>query len=193
MPEPNSANVFAGPTALYLAAAATAPPSLATLPAASAWTTAGYSLVGYTDSGVEFVTTPSVKDIIPDEVISPILQLVTGVKVEIKATLLEPTLENLQRAIALSALTNPGLGIKTLSIGSGNPLKEFALGFQGPAPGGATDRVITVWRVNVSSAIAQSYQRKDVAKLACVFSALADSTKASGRDIYEVTDFNAGS
>lgn len=191
--EPNAANVFAGPTALYLATVGTAPPSLAALPADSDWITAGWKRLGYSDSGVDIVSTPTVKDIIPDEVISPILQIITAVKAEFKVTLYEPTIENLSRAIALTALTNPGSGIKTLGLGSGNPLITWALGFQGPAPGGATARVIVAWKVQVISAITQSYQRKDISKLACTFSALTDSTQASSQDVYKVVDFNAGS
>jgi len=191
--EPNVANVFAGPTVLYLAPAHTAPPSLASVPSANQWTTAGFQPCGYTEDGWEFVTTPSVKDFTPDEAISPIIQLVTGIKVEIKGTLWENTLENLSKAIALATLSDPALGIKTLSVGSGNPLAEYALGFQGPAPGGQTDRVINVWRVNVTSAISQKYQRKDISKLACTFTALTDSTKPAGSDVYQVVDFNAGS
>lgn len=191
--EPNVANVFAGPTVTYLAPAGTAPPSLATQPSPATWIAAGYSPIGYTDNGVDFISTPSVKDVIPDEVITPILQIITGIKAEIKVTLFEPTLENLERAIGLSFLTNPGTGIKTLGLGSGNALKIFRLGFQGAAPGGQAARVIIAWRVQVVSAITQSYQRKDVAKLACTFSALSDSSQASTEDVYKVTDFNAGS
>jgi hypothetical protein len=193
MSEPNAANVFAGPTVTYLAAAGTAPPSLATQPTPATWIAAGYNPIGYTENGVDFISTPSVKDIIPDEVITPILQIITGIKAEIKVVLFEPTLENLERAIGLSFLTNPGTGIKTLGLGSGNPLKTFRLGFQGAAPGGAAARVIVAWRVQVISAITQSYQRKDVSKLACTFSALTDSTQPVASDVYLVTDFNAGS
>lgn len=189
--EPNAANVFAGPAVLYVAAVGTAPPSLAALPIATDWS--AWQALGYTETGIELVTTPSVKDITPDEEISPVLQLVTAVKVEVKATLMECTIENLSRAISLSVLVNPGTGIKTLSYGSGNSLQQFAIGIQGPAPGGASDRVITVWKANLVSASTQAYSRKSEAKLAVVFTALADSTKLAGRNIYEVTDFNAGS
>ena len=70
--EPNAVNVSAGPALLYVAASGTAFPSLATKPAASDWATAGFSPVGYTESGVEIVSTPSVKDVTPDELISPL-------------------------------------------------------------------------------------------------------------------------
>jgi hypothetical protein len=192
--EPNTANVFAGPTVLYLAPAHTAPPSLATIPPTSTdWTTAGFAAVGYTSDGVEFSTTPAVKPIVPDEVISPVLQIITDLKFEVKAKLLERHLENLARATAMATLTNPGTGVKTLNVGSGNPLAEYVLGFQGPAPGGPTDRVIIVWRVQVISAVSQHYMRKDAPTLDCTFSALADSTKPSTQDVYQITDFAAGS
>jgi len=193
MSEPNAANVVAGPAALYVAAVGTAPPSLATKPAVAAWLAAGWTQLGYTESGVELVSTPSVKDVTPDEEITPVLQIVTGIKVEVKATLLEVTQENMNKAIALTALSNPGLGIKTLSLGSANPLLSFAVGIQGPAPGGVDDRVVTVWKANVVSAITLNNSLKNESKLAVTLTALADSTKATTRNIFEVVDFNAGS
>jgi hypothetical protein len=193
MAEPNAANVISGPAVIYVAPAATAFPSFASLPAASAWTGAGFVAVGYTDTGVDITDTPSVKEIVPDEVISPVKQIVTGLKTEIKFTLLEATLENISKAIALASLNNPGTGIKTLSVGSGNPLQEFTLGLVGPGIGGSGQRVLAVNRVNSLAAVQQNYTRKDVTKVAVTFTALADSTKASTADVYQVVDFGAGS
>lgn len=191
--EPSSVNVSAGPAVIYLAASGTAFPSLATKPAATDWATAGFTAVGYTESGVDITTTPSVKPITPDEVISPVKQIVTDVKAEIKTTLLEATLEHMSKVVALATLSNPGLGIKTMSVGSGNPLQEFALGIQTASVGGSDDRVTQVWRVNSLAAVSENHTRKDVTKVAVTWTALVDSTKASGRDLYETVDFNAGS
>jgi hypothetical protein len=191
--EPNVANVFAGPTVTYLAPAGTAPPSLATQPTPATWASAGYQAIGYTENGVDLISTPSIKDITPDETITPILQIITGVKAEVKVTLFEASIENLAKAIGLTVLTNPGTGIKTLGLGSGNPLITWRLGFQGPSPGGAASRVIVCWRVQVISAITQSYQRKDISKLACSFSALTDSSQPVGSDVWLITDFGVGS
>jgi hypothetical protein len=193
MAEPNATNVIAGQTVLYVAAAATAPPSLAAKPSAATWAAAGFSAVGYTEAGVDFVVTPAVKDITPDETITPIKQIITGIKLEVKTKLLESHLENLQRVLPLSTLTNPGAGIKTLTIGSGGSLNEFVIGFQGPGVGGVDSRVIVVWRVNNVSSVSQGYQRKDVTMLDVTFSALTDSTKTTLQDVCEVVDFNAGS
>jgi len=192
--EPNQANVFAGPTVLYIAPKGTAPPALTTTPPTSTdWGTAGFKSVGYSNDGVQIVTTPAVKPIVPDEVISPVLQIITDLKVEVKIKLLERHLENLAYATALAVFTNPGTGVKTLTVGSGNPLLEYALGFQGPAPGGVNDRVCLIWRVQVISAITQHYMRKDAPALDVTFSALSDSTKAAPQDVYSITDFAAGS
>lgn len=191
--EPNAANVFAGPTVLYIAPKGTAPPSLATLPTAASWATAGFTAFGYTSDGVEFISTPGVKPIVPDETISPVLQIITDLKVEVKAKLLERHIEVLSKVTGLAILTNPGTGIKTMSVGSGNPLLEFVMGFQGPAPGGATSRVIVVWRVQSISAITQHYQRKDVPAFDATFSALTDSSQPATQDVYQVVDYGAGS
>lgn len=193
MSEPNVSNLTAGPSVLYLAASGTAFPSLAAKPTPTNWATAGFLAVGFTESGIECLETPSVKDITPDEMITVAKQIPTGIKYEIKMTLLEATIENLNRALAFASLSNPGLGIKTLSVGSANALQEFALGIQGPSVGGSDDRVVTVWRVNSLAAVGNSYTRKDVTKVPVTFTALADTTKATNRDVYEIVDFNAGS
>jgi hypothetical protein len=191
--EPNSAQVFAGPVVVYLAPGGTAPPSLAAQPTPSNWLSAGFSPVGYTDTGAELVSTPAQKDVIPDEVISPVLQIITSVKAELKVVLLEATIENLNRAIGLTQFTNPGLGIKTLGLGSGNPLVFWRIGLQGPSPGGAASRVILAWRTQVISAVTQSYSRKTESKLACAFSCLSDSSQPVGQDVWLITDFGVGS
>jgi hypothetical protein len=186
--EPNGANVFAGPTVLYHAPKGTAPPALSTPPDAAAWGTAGFLAFGYTDDGVEIITTPGVKPIVPDESISPVIQLITDLKTEIKAKLLERHIENLANVVPLSVMTTAS-GVKTLKVGSGNPLVELVLGFQGPSPGGAMDRVIIVWRAQVISAISQKYMRKDAPAFDVTFSALSDSNQPAAQDVYTVTDF----
>lgn len=199
--EPNASNIFAGAVAIYLAAAATAiplaagspPPFFTAKPAAADWLSAGFARVGYTEDGFTLISTPSTKDFTPDELIVPALTIVTANKAEAKCTLWEPTLDNLKRAIALTTLSNPGLGIKTLGLGSGNPLSEFVMACQGPSPNGVDTRVAVLWRVNVVSAITQQSRRGDISKLACSFNALSDSTKPTGYDVYAITDFNAGS
>lgn len=193
MAEPNAANVFAGATKLFLAPAATAPPTLTTPPTDTTWGTAGFLNIGYTDDGVDIISTPGVKPIVPDEVISPVLQIITDLKVEVKTKMLERHIENLAKVTPMASLSNPGTGTKTMSVGSGNPLVEYVLGFQGASPSGAMNRVMMVWRVQQISAITQHYMRKDVPPFDVTFSALSDSTKAVGRDVYEVTDYNAGS
>lgn len=193
MAEPNVLNISSGPAALYLAATGTAFPSLASQPAQAAWLAAGFFSIGYTEAGIDLTETPSVKEIIPDELITVAKQIVTGVKYEIKTVLLEATLENMSRVLALATISNPGTGIKTLSVGSGNPLVEFALGVQCSGVGGAGSRVLTVWRVNSLAATSQNFTRKDVTKLGVMFTALSDSTKAVGLDVYQMVDFSAGS
>lgn len=199
--EPNVANIFAGAIAIYIAntgtpqplAAGSPPPFFTAKPAAADWLSAGFARVGFTENGLELVSTPATKDFTPDELITPALTLVTGVKVEAKCTLWETQAENLARGIALAVLSNPGLGIKTVGLGSGNPLKEFVIGAQGPSANGTDTRVLMMWRVNVLGAITQAYSRKDISKLPCTFNGLSDSSKPTGYDVYAITDFGAGS
>lgn len=192
--EPNALQLVIGPIIIYFAPSpATFPTLTAAAPNDAAWTTAGFSRVGYTEDGASISSTPSTKDFIPDELITPAKTVITGVKAELKMTLWENTLENLERAVGLSLLTNPGTGIKTLGFGSGNVLKEYAIGLQTPGIGGPASRVYTIWRANSVSTIEQKYTRKDISKIACTFNLLTDSTKPTAQDVFGIVDFNAGS
>jgi hypothetical protein len=192
MAEPNVANVIIGPAVIYAAVYGTAFPALTTKPTASSWVSP-WTPLGYTESGVSLSESPATKDFTPDETITPIKKIVTGIGGEVKFTLWEATLENLSKALALASLANPGTGIKTLSVGSGNPIVEYALGIQGAGVGAADGRIITIFRAVSVSAVDQVYSRKDITKLACTFTMLADSTKASTQDVFQVVDFGAGS
>lgn len=194
MAEPNVANALVGQVLLYVAPTGTAFPVLTTTaPNDAAWIAAGFRQLGYTESGATIDSNVSKKDFTPDETIVPILTTITGVGAEVKATLWEAHLENLVFAMPLTVLTNPGTGIKTMSLGSGNPLKQWAVGLQGAGPGGPTSRVWTVWKVQSVSTTSVGMTRKDISKVAITMSALTDSTKATTRDVFDVVDFNAGS
>lgn len=191
--EPNVANVFAGAAKIWLASYPATFPTLTTKPNDAAWETAGFKHVGYTEAGMDITTTVSVKEVKVDESLSPVKYIIDSIKVEAKSTLMEASLENLERVIPLSKLTNDGSGIKVLKVGSANLLQEFALGMQGPGPGGVDARVFRMFRCNVTSSATQSYKRADVSKLPATFSSLADSLQSSLDDICDTTDFNAGS
>lgn len=190
----DAANVIAGPGVMYLAASGTAIPSLASLPVT--WT--GFTSPGYTDDGVEFVYTPTFKDITVDEEMAPVQKILVGEKLEINVKMAESTLINLQKAIAGSSLVQ-GASVSTLYLGSPNSTTEWVLGFQGPAPGleanaGTLGRVIIVYRVKATAAVTFKYQRKDKIIYNVKFEALADSTQSAGQRLSKIVDFNpAGS
>jgi hypothetical protein len=191
----NVANVIVGSGILYVAPFATAPPSLASLPTEAAWLAAGWKEPGYTDTGVEFDYTPGYKDIRVDEESSPVKRLLDTEALNITAGLAEATIENLNRSITASVFTNPGTGIKTLTVGSlaDASIVDIAIAFQGPAPGGATARVIIGWKARVTSSVKLKVQRTDKIVYAVTWSMTADSTQAAGVRLAKVVDYNAGS
>jgi hypothetical protein len=184
----DSANVIAGSGQMYLAPAGTAVPTLTSLPIT--WT--GFTSPGYTDDGVEFIYSPTFKDINVDEEMAPVKKLLTAEKLEINIKMAETTLLNLQKAIAGSSLTE-GAGVSTLYLGSAAALQEWVLGFVGPAPvgGGNSTRVILCWRVMPIAAVTFKYQRKDKVVYAVKFEALADSTQAAGQRLAKIIDYNS--
>lgn len=191
----DSANVIAGSGTLYMAPAGTSLPTITSLPIT--WT--GFDQPGYTDDGVDFTYTPTIKDIDVDEEMSPVQKILTAEKLVIGVTMAETTLINLAKAIAGSTLTDHSGSISTIKIGSASSLSEWILGFQGPAPGleanaNTSGRVIIVYRVKATAAVSFKYQRKDKVVYKVQFEALADSSKPAGERLCLIQDFNpAGS
>lgn len=186
----DQANVIAGFGALYLAPKGTTIPTLASLPID--WS--AFSAPGYTDAGVDFIYTPTFKDINVDEEMSPVQKLLTAEKLVVNAILAETTLINLARAIAGSTLVDDTGTTSTLTFGSAATTNELVLGFQGPAPGGSATRAIICYRVKAVAAVTFKYQRQDKIVYNVSFEALADSGQAAGARLCKIVDFNpAGS
>lgn len=182
------ANVIAGSGQLFLAPSGTALPALTSLPVT--WT--NFTSPGYTDDGVEFVYTPTFKDITVDEEMAPVQKLLTAEKLEINVKLAETTLQNLVKAIAGASLVE-GAGISTLYLGSASSPSQWVLGFQGPAPlaNGNATRIIVVYRVIGTAAVTAKYQRKDKVIYNVKFEALADSTQSAGQRLCKMIDYNS--
>lgn len=192
MAEPNVTYVITGSGVGYIAAYGATLPSLATKPAAADWATALFAAMGYTDSGYEFAYTPNVKGITVDEVGGPVKHVLDSEEATIKVTLAEASVENLNRSFGPSTLTNPGLGIKTLT-GGGGTLKDWVVAIQEPSVGGADARVIILFKANVTSAVNITAKRTDKQMIQVTFSGLIDSTLAAGAQLYKVVEFGAGS
>lgn len=190
----DATNVISGSGALYVAPFGTLLPSLLTIPAEADWITAGFEPTGYTDDGVEFISTPQFKDIDVDEEMSPIDKLLIGEKLEVQVKLAETTIQNLAMAMAGGTL-EIGAGTSTLYLGSINPqnIKQWTLGFTGPAPlaNGNQTRVIIVQKVMATAAVTFKYQRKDKMIYAVKFDALADSTQPAGQRLFRAIDYNS--
>lgn len=188
----DASNVIAGSGVLYMAPKGTALPTLTSLPIT--WP-ATWVASGYTDDGVDFVYTPTFKDINVDEELSPVQVLLTAEKMEVSLKMAETTLLNLTKAIAGSSLVQDST-TSTVYFGSASQasLQEWILGFEGPAPGTGATRVIIVRRVLSKAAVSFKYQRKDKIVYAVKFEALADSTQSAGQRLGFFKDFNpAGS
>lgn len=188
----DAANVIHGSGILRVAPKGSSLPDLTDLNAEGKLNWPGaFDEVGYTDDGVEFVYTPTFKDIKVDEEPSPIDQLLDGEKLEVKVKLAEATLENLNRAIAGSSLESDSEG-DTLHVGSADPedIQEVILGFEGPAPADNQTRVIIAYRAKVTSSVSFKYQRSDKVMYDVTFTCLADSSQPAGQRLFLKRDFN---
>lgn len=191
----DSGNVIVGSGLLYIAPKGTVLPTLTTQPTSSTWTSAGFTEAGFTDDGVQYVYTPTFKNIDVDESMSPIAIRLIGEKLEVSAKLAEATLLNIAASIAGSTIVETG-GRTVLTIG--NPADpnqgEIVLGFQGPAtqfqPGINTlGRVYTLFRAKATAAVTYHAQRKDKVIISVKWEAIADSTQAAGGQLSEIIDY----
>lgn len=192
----DTTNVISGAGNLYTAPYGTALPTYtSSAPNAAAFVAAGWSASGYTDDGVDFIYTPSYKDITVDEEMSAIDKLLIGEKLEVQIKLAETTLINLNRAIGGSTLVETT--VSTLTVGSIAPsnVPFLSLAFTGPAPNIANAlRLIWINKVKATAAVSFKYQRKDKMVYSVKWDALADSTQPAGSRLFLARDYNpAGS
>jgi|SRR5581483_2389203 len=177
----NTANVIYGPAQLFIAPAGTAQPTLT----GSATNFAAFAQPGFTDDGIEFDYTATIKDVMVDELTSPAAVILTAEKLVITAKLAEATLQNLFYAIAGAVQVST----THLTTGGLTAPNEFMLGVMGPAPTTNKTRQILVYRTIQKAAVKMHFQRKDKVIFNCQFEALADSTKTLGANLCNIQDF----
>lgn len=186
------ANILVGSVALRIAPSGTALPNLdgsTPINWPAAWTK-----VGYTEKGVDFAYTPSVKEMKVDEEIAGVLFVLDAEKADLSCDLSEGTLDNLNRAISASTLvktaaTSTQSAISTLYFGSG-VLTEVMVGFEGFSPNGLS-RVCVATRAVAQAAVKLAFKRADKVMTPVTFGLLADSTKPLGQRLVQIMDQTA--
>lgn len=197
MSEPNANNVIAGPALAYLGPVGTAFPVVTGASEFPITPNSAFNEVGYTDTGVDFTYTPTVKSYTPDEEASPIYDILSAEKFEIAITFAEATLANYQTAVSLSTIaTDNTNGVIDVTVGfTGQAaLNYLALLVTGPAPIGsggsaapAKARMLTVAKVLAGAPIAYKMTRKDVVKFAVKF----EARKIAGQSLYNLYEFTS--
>lgn len=183
--------VIVGPARILIAPKGSAlPPTNAT---PIAWDVA-WKEVGYTDKGVDLAYAPTVKDIMVDELLSPVQKILTAEKADISAVLSQATLANLKNAISAATLstTVPGptqVGLTQIGVGTGT-LQEVMVGIEGLSPAGFW-RMIIGYRAIAQASIKMSFARTDNTKFPLDLSLLADSSKAIGHQLFDIWDMTA--
>jgi hypothetical protein len=191
----NSAQIIVGAAALFthksgpLTGSTTAPAFEATksykdtVTAASNWTN-----VGYTSTGLELMFTPNFGEVTVDQILDTARLYKQGMKVELKTSFAEATLENLLFSIAgkASQLTDDK---KELTIAAGDigevPV-EAGLIAVGPGTGDATasantERVYVAYRVLSIQNVSVAAKRDAATEFAVTFRLLPDDNANYGK------------
>lgn len=186
--------IMVGSVALYTAPAGTTLPNMdGTYPIV--WP-AGWTKIGYTDSGVEASYAPTIKEINVDEESAPVMYVLDKEKADLTVTIAQATLDRLAKAISASTLTGPTAAdlthgtLTTLKFGSG-VLTEIMVGFEGYAPADTPgDTLLPAvgvgYRAMAQGNVKIAYKRTDKQMFQVTFSLLADSTKAVGARLMEI-------
>lgn len=174
------ANVVSGPAQLFIAAKGTA----ATLTGNVA-DFGAFEEIGFTDKGIEFDYTATVKEIEVDELTASVDELITKESLEVTAAMAETTLTNFYRCISGGVLVSP----TELTIGGQVRPTEFVLGIHAPSVEDTPVRQILIYRAMAKGTPKIHWQRKDKVMFSGKWHALADSTKADGANLCEVKDF----
>lgn len=152
-----------------------------------------FSDLGFTVDGVEVTLEPDMVDIMVDQLGDAAKLIEQSVKVMLRTTLAEATLENLAIAwgyAASAVTTSPGVS-KTFSIGifaDGKPI-ERAIKFVGKSPDGFA-RTYTCRRVVSVSASGHSYKRGEATLFPVEFRLLPDPTQ-TGAEYGTIVDLLA--
>lgn len=176
MAEPDATQVIAGPGLIMIAPLGTALPTLA---APVVWP-AGWTAVGYTDAGIDIAYTPTVKEVMVDELTAPVLDILEKEKFHMAAHLAEVTLANLNAAIAASTLDANGVHAGSL------PLNYIMVGAEGPAPpsGSTNRRLIIIQKALTVVAVSMKMTRKDKV----VFPVSWEARQLTGQDLFTISD-----
>lgn len=188
MSEPDATQVIAGSGKIYIA------PLGSTLPVTDAhgeypvsWPVA-WIPVGYTDDGIDFSYTPTIKELMVDEETAPVGDILTAEKCFIGAKLAEATLANLHNAIAASTLTDHSATLGDIKLGAGSQALNYVMvGVEGPAPGTNKTRLIFLYKAITTVAVSFKMQRKDKV----VFPVQWDARKLSGQDLFDIYDLTS--
>jgi hypothetical protein len=194
----NSAKIIVGAAALFVhengPLAANDVPDFGTTASAKETlsSTSGYRNVGYTSTGLELMFTPNFGEVTVDQILDTARLYKQGMKVELKTSFAEATLENLLFSIAAksSALNTSG-NTKTLDLVSGDigevPLEAGIIAV-GPGTGDATlsattERVYIGYRVLSIQNVSVVAKRDAATEFAVTFRLLPDDNANYGKII----------
>lgn len=188
----SSANIVVGAAAIFvndtanaeLPAVATGKEALSykeTLAADTAWTN-----VGYTANGLELTFQPDFGEVKVDQVLDVAKLYKQGMKVELKTTFAEATLENLIVAIASNKTVGDLLGGDSLELTAGElgeyPVERslIAVGASTQPGTGITERVYKANRVLSIQNVTVAAKRDTATEFEVTFRLLPDDTGAYG-------------
>lgn len=194
--QPTATQIIAGRAALYVSALGTVLPYYAGSP--GGWPPvfpAGWQAVGYTEKGVDLIYTPTLNPFTPDEEYSPVYDILKAEKAEVQVIIAEGTLDNYQRAVSASTLTDDATNkVRKTAVGS-LPLTYLQLAFTSAAPpgpgvaGGATENpdgtLVVVPKAIAGSAISFDSSRQNVR----LFNVKWECRKIAGQDLYDIFEY----
>jgi hypothetical protein len=176
--QPDVSQIIAGPGLIFVAPVGTAPPSLASLPVTfnNPW----YQ-VGYTEDGIDFTYSVTLKEEYVDEEAAIVLDILEKEGATVQAKMAESNITNLALAISASATTGAAISVGSL------PLSYYAIAITGPAPNGNL-RVISFSKAISKASTSLRFTRKGKQIIPVTW----DARKLAGQNLFTITDVGTG-
>lgn len=144
--------------------------------------------LGHTKGGVEMTYTPDIKETSVDQYGStPVAASIIGERLEVKVTLAESSLAEMNKAIAGGTLVT-GATKDEINVGSdgATSLTGQELVIHPTAEGASTDKDVTVHKAVVIGAVVLPYKTEEETLFEITFLALIDEAKATGEKLFRI-------
>ena len=194
------ANLMVSPAEFWISPKGTALPDETSVAAGASWG-ANWTNLGFTSSPLAMGIERETFDMEVEQIANIVKQIVTKETVDLEVTLAEVTAANLKYAMGASgSITTVAAGasqhgFETLAGGGDVLLPEYQVGFEAVNLDASANKLVTrffLYRVTLTMGGKLEFSKKAAAGIPLKITALADTSKSAGAQIWEFQRVTTG-